>query len=396
MANCLPGVVTIGEIIRLAAYETDQPDPFAPGTDPNVPLEVFRKFVNRSYRDFIANLVLLYNDFFVNPDNKNPYFITTNGNYLYPLPNDFDQLLGVQWWQTPNQPWTAMPLRSFMKTEEGLGGYMGAQVNGGAYLRYRLTGNQIGIEPRNAQTGLQLLVQYVPIQLNLRESGNIGLSGVQAGETLQVACGPSVNLPASAGGLFGGNPVATYTAVTGTPASPGQFQIGSTDVDTALNLAAAMNAYPPWAAPFSGSVPPQVLVKGAALANGPVVTLMPEDPQCIVWTTANAAATGFSTSMVLDPYPVPSQYNPFGAWTNFCSVLNGLDEYIVADVDCKVCRKQQQLQDIAGFEVKKQEVLARLKQQYQNRDAAMPKRIQDVSRLSTQWQGAPFFPGGGW
>ncbi len=390
MPDLKPGRTTLAVLRGLVADETDQPPP-TPFT--NVPIALYNQFINRSYRENVGLMVDSFQDYFVNPDSGNPYTFTTDGaNYLYDQPDDFWKLLGMDCLWIPGNMNTAVTMREFMKLERNKWQYFAGSCV--MVPEYKITGNQIWLIPQPPQANYQILVRYVPVLPDMVDVGTITItSGIVAGDSVWVAALPEIPQGPPVAGVFPElTPQIQYVAIpNGTAPSDAEgrieFAIGLTTIETASNLAAAMNrgslaGFPhvPWS---TGSDAQDANV-ATVTSNGTTVSVTLLQALCIVWSTESANdATKPANGIALAPLPVATQWNPYGSWFNFCTVLNGWDELTIVDAAIKVLGKQQQ--GAQDMKQRKVDLWADVRTQSNNRNAASNPRISNVRRGRSRW-----------
>lgn len=370
MPNVLPGITTLAALRALVARKTDQPTP-TPFT--NVTIPTYDVFINHSLREMVGLLVDSFQDYYVNPDTGNPYLFTTTAQaYLYPQPDDFWKLLGMDCIWSPGQLQTAIRMRPFTQLQRN---------------------NWVPLA-----AGLQILVRYVPVLPDLVDSGEIYIEAIDPGDSITIAAldtlpqGPPVN-----GVLPELTPQIRYLAVANdqTPVDTDtevQFQVGETTAEAAANLVAAMNRTAPTPhVPWTTGSYAQDRSVAQVSASGATVTLRLFSALCIVWRTGGASSE-YAPGISLTPLPVPSQWNPYGAWMNFSNVLNGFDELVAVDAAIQVKEKQQQ--DMSGLVRRKDEILARVRSEANNRNAAQNIRVTNVRRGN--WRGPGWGFGSGY
>lgn len=397
MPDILPGQTTLATLRQLVADETDQPTP-TPFT--NVTIDTYNRWLNRSQRELIGLMVDLFEDYFINPDTGNPFFITTDGtNYLYNLPNDCWKVLGVDCYWQPGNIQSAVTMRRFQKLERNKWQWY---ANTGVMVpQYKITGSQLWLIPQPPANGLQLLVRYVPIIPDMVDSGTITISGMVAGDSIAIASQTSVPQgPPVAGAFPALTPQIQYVSIPAatvpidTPTRV-EFNVGSTDVETASNLAEAMNRPALLASPVPWSTGSQAQDANVATVtvSGTVVTITLVQALAIVWSSASAAdATLPANGVALAPLPKATQWNPYGAWLNFGTILNGWDELVVVDTAIKIMGKQQQGTEL--LEKRKAELWLRIRTEANNRNAAENGRIANTLRLrGRRWGGGGGFGG---
>lgn len=355
MPNLLPGTTTLAVLRRLVYEETDQPTP-TPGT--NVRLSTYDLWINQSLRELTGLLVDSYQNYYVNPDNGNPYVFRTTNAALYPQPNDFFKLLGMDCYWQPGQPQSAVTMRRFMQQERNRGQWVAPQ------------------------SGLTILVRYVPILPDLTDSGTINIEAMVAGDSIFIAALPSVPQgPPVAGVLPDLSPQIQYLAIANNQSPVDtetvvQFSVGNSPVEAATNLVAAMNrTIPQPCVPWTTGSYAQDRNVAAVAANGSTVTLQLFQSMAIVWWTEGVNST-FAQGVALDPLPIASQWNPYGAWFNYSPILNGFNELVAVDAAIKVKNKQDQ--DVSVLLERKAMLLKRIESEANNRNAAENAHITDV------------------
>lgn len=404
--NTYVGTATLGEIRQLVADECYLPTQVVtPGDQSDVSYDMLTRWISNSYQQFVGTLITRFEDYYISI--PNPFLLFTNGRSIgYQLPDDFYKVLAVDYLPTVNAGNAgqgtaayqyAVTVPSFMNAERNQysgPSYASASSNAyGAWMRYRISGNFIEFQPKPVYANMAIAIKYVPLQTNLYDLATITLSNVQPGDFLQIWTGNSapsqsgpflieVDYPPPPGGPGG---QVTLTAVSVPPSGPGQFQIGTTDIITAQNLATTMAGYafgytPPWG---TGSTSQdQNVVSVQALGNTVQVQMIA--PMWFWWESFQSGQQPDSenpvpaNSMLLDPLPLPSFQNPYGAFVNYSSILTGFDEYITADVCEKVMGRLER--DPSVFIARKQEIFARLLTEAQNRDANEPFHTSNVYR----------------
>ena len=412
--NARPGNTTLGKIRYLINSECFQP-PQAniPGYMGDVSFDMLTSWINQSYQEFIGTLVTRYEDYIINTI---PVFLQTNGEAAaYLLPDDFSKVLAVDYYPTlpPNtDPGTntagilqnAISIQSYMNGERNqlAGAYYQGTGPWAQIARYRITGPLIEFQPRPPMAGMSFGIKYVPLPVNLHDVGTVTLTSVQPGDGVQVWVGNTlpnnggptkiqVDYPPSGGGP-NMTSVLSWTAVTGTPTSPGEFQIGTTDIITAQNLAAAIQTTNSGVSPWtSGSIAQdRSIVKIQALGNTVQIQLLA--PNSFWWQSVQNGTDPMSddylpaNSIQLDPLPTASFSNPYGAWTNSVqampgmTTLTGMDELVVADCGIKTMAALER--DPSIYEARKAEIKQRILTESQNRNADLPIHTTNVHRMN--------------
>ena len=414
--NTLPGQHTIGLIRQLVADAAYQPPQMTqPGYVGDISYDMSTRMIRQSYQEFIGTLVTRYESLYINTPGS-PFSFTTDGkNYQFALPNDFDKGLRVDLWLQPGNSSSAITLKRFMNLETNQQNFLPAPAQSlGWEPRYRFVGNVIEFDQHPPQQGLQIVIYYIPYQTDLCDLASITCSGVQSNDQIILWTGsalpttggifpvPPTNSQSYFPGLYGVTgfppvstgapalqPVATYTAIAinAVPSSPTEFNIGVNDTETATSLAAciansAQNA--PWTT-LSQALDNNIVSVSSA---GNIVQLQLLAPLAMIIQSYNLSDDAVSDHFGIDPLPVPSFMNPYGAFTNVCTVLTGMDEYIVQDVAEKIMGRLER--DPSLYAAKKAEILHRIQTEAQNRDAGQSFRITRVRGRRTgysSWTG---------
>jgi hypothetical protein len=387
--NTLPGQTTLGILRGLIAKEAQQPPPTA---FTNITIADYDAFINRSFRKATQLLVNSFQDYYVNPDNGNPYTFRTDGrNWLYPLPNDFAHLLGVDCLQTPGQIQTAVTCSPFMNGDRNALQQTYAPTGGVWAPPYKISGNQIWLLPMPPPAALEIFIRYVPLLPDMADVGTITFDSIPGvGDSITIGAqstipqGPPENgvLPDLARQVQyvaianGQTPIDTDAVV--------QFHRGLTTAEAASNLYDAflrVNGGGSPSAPWSTGSAAQDRRNVQASVSDNVITLQLFAPLAIVWFTTASGGTDRTTpaqGMAVDPCPPATQWNPYAAWFNFNGILNGFDELVIVDVCTKI--KEAQRQDSTPFIRRMEELTVELRTNANNRNAAQPQRITRVRR----------------
>lgn len=134
-------------------------------------------YINQSYFELYDLIVAAFgNNYYV----QSPYSFTTNGSsYLYPLPDDFYKLLGVDLAVAGGTPSSWITLKHFEFNDRNRNSPPNFQTfYGQSGLRYRLNGTNIWFTPTPAN-GLTIQLWYVPrlTQLTSLSQTADGISG---------------------------------------------------------------------------------------------------------------------------------------------------------------------------------------------------------------------------
>ena len=395
-----PALGTLGAIRGLVAFECDQPTPIpsAVGTlsnfnQSNVQFDMYNSIINRSYKEMVAILSQAFEDFVVSAVKyptlsgqgnngvidptllamnsqfqSQPTFTTNGQDWLYPLPDDFSRMTGLDLLMQANNVESAVTIRPYMNNERNMYNGPNPWVTGQwEWCRYRLTGGMIELIPRIPPAGMNFLLRYVPIPQPLVDQGVITLHNLVVGDliTIQTSLNPQ-------------NP-APYQAVS-VVTNPNMFLIGANDTITAANLAANINATLPWLDGSPSTLQDQQMAYATSSGNQVFLNLV--DNISVSWSSSTGNGPNppdYCPRFALDPTPQPfsQQGPPF--WSNTSINLLGYDEYVIVDAAIKIMGRQQQ--DTSLLQARKEALLARIKSERMNRDAGFPKRITNTRRL---------------
>lgn len=167
----LPGQTTVGNLSLLIRQECNKENsPFITGQELN-------SYINNSFKELYDILVQKFGDDY---EVATPYTYTTAQNQqLYPLPNDFYKLLGVEVALNPADPSSWVTLHNFEFVQRNLLNYPNQYTfYGVTNLRYRLNGTNLMVIPFPSG-GQTLRIWYAPRPNQLLTSAQIvdGISG---------------------------------------------------------------------------------------------------------------------------------------------------------------------------------------------------------------------------
>lgn len=299
-------------------------------------------YINASYYELYDLLVQKYgNDYYMKE-----YSFQLQGNVSrYDLPPDFFKLLGVDL-QISAGPDGYVSLRPFTLAERNR--YSTANVQtwiGVTNLRYRISANKLWFTP-SPQTGQTIRIWYVPRLAQLIDDTTLTVAGPIAGDYITIGA-------------------TTLTAGT-------QWTIGGNDTATAASIASAINA--------------ANIVDVSATSNGPVVTLVQDDPADLALTVGGSTPLGASTRL---------QFSS-SILSNGSQVADGISgwlEYVVTDAAIKMMQKEES--DTSVLQLQKAALIKRIEAAAENRDAGSPATIADVQWTNGTWPFGNGFGGGG-
>lgn len=367
MPDVLPGQTTLGLMRELVARKTQQP---TPTDDTNITIATYDAFINQAYRNVSGLLVDSFQDYFINPFQVNPFqFLTVNGQWLYPLPNDFWKLLRMECWWQPGSVASATTMVRYMNLQENALQQLACPAPGLYIPEYRITGNSISLRPKPPQAGLQIFVHYVPVFPDMVDRGTITVGDVDLGDQVNIAAVAGINTLLNASDYF------TFTCAT--EAADGFFVKGASPAETAANLAAAILL----SNPFNiGGNQIGTGVKISVDLN--VITVTLNQPMAVSWyTSTESSPTAYAQAITLAPYPQVTQYNPSRCWSNCCTILNGFNELVAVDAAIQIRIAQDK--SPVEFERRQAALWVELRTEANNRNAAQNGRITNVRN----WRG---------
>jgi hypothetical protein len=166
-----PGQTTVGNLVLEAKQRSNKESSLFYSE------QEWISMVSQSYKELWDILAQKFgDDYFV----ATPYTYTTGQNQqLYPLPNDFKALLGVEVALNPTDPNSWITLRKFEFVQRNLWNYPNVYTfYGVTNIRYRLNGSNLMIVPIT-QANQTLRIWYVPRPNQLINSTDIvdGIAG---------------------------------------------------------------------------------------------------------------------------------------------------------------------------------------------------------------------------
>lgn len=380
MPTLLPGRVTLASLRYQARTRADRwpkgapvepqsPDFFA---DDYITTPELNLMIQASAGELYELMVVQYSNYWF----TDKYLITADGtNEQFALPLNMLKHLSTEWVATPtlvngvntNNTNNVVLDRFNLQERDFLSfsGLAAPPVYGTGVCKYSVFGTNLWFKPV-PPGGTVFQTLYVPLPLPLVDSGSITMNGVVAGNTLTIiANGTSYTFTAIA---HGGSPTSAQFVVGGSGANTG-------DVGTAASLTAKLNA-----SGLGGLAGPLKAYNSATVLGGTQVQVCLINPAVIVWSTSG-------NTLLLSPNEATDSAGTVVSFSNTMTGYAGLSEYLVVDAAIKILQKEES--DTSVLMAQKQALIARYKQNYQNRDPGRPRTGTDVKRA---W--SPFGTGG--